>query len=167
MARIIKDSWVRALKALDSGAEIRWNTQVSRYEFSLTSADGVLRSQFWGWFYRLDGKGNRVPIQPDPATGLYPFRDLDDAAMAEALANLEQTFVGNRHDGAGTTRKEVQRRYQFNQDHMRRQYRHAGELYADVMMEHAPKIRGRALEPVLVDLHGAPASSGANQKEPV
>lgn len=54
-------------------------------------------SQFWGWFKNpLTG----VKIEPDPVTGLVPFRELDFTAQAEILKNLEESFIGNRHDGA-------------------------------------------------------------------
>lgn len=136
-----KAEWVTALKALDSGADLRWNASVGRWEFILSSADGVPRSQFWGWFYQVVN-GQQVPIEPDPVTGLHPYRDLDDAAMAEALRNLERTFIGNPFDGAGSTRKEVRRRMRYNEAHAQRQYRAAGEAFADMAAERKHRLRG-------------------------
>lgn len=81
----------------------------------------------------------------DNVTGMYPFRELDDAAMREAIANLESTFIGNRYDGAGTTRKEVLRRYRFNEQVKQDGYRRAGEAFADMAAERARRIRGAPL----------------------
>jgi hypothetical protein len=138
-----RPEWVAALRAL-CGAEsdLRWNDTVGRWEFRLLSADGVLRSQFWAWFFHPT-TGER--LEADPVTGLLPFRELDDEAMGEALRNLERTFIGNRQDGAGTTRREMERRIRFNRDHMRRKYQEAGEAFADLAAERGRRIRGAPL----------------------
>jgi hypothetical protein len=107
----IKPAWLAQLHAIDSNARLSFNTLLGRWQFDLTSGDGILRAQWWGWFKNpLTGE----PITPDPVTGLYPFRDLDDAAMDEACANLIKTFVGNPWDGQGTPRKEILRRHRAN-----------------------------------------------------
>lgn len=148
-----KPEWVAALKALcGAESELRWNDAVGRWEFILSSADGVPRSQFWGWFYRPGANGARTPITPDPVTGLFPFRDLSDHAMAEALDNLDRTFIGNPYDGAGTTKREVMRRYRFNRDQKQRHYRTLGEAFADMASERAARLRGAVSEPVLTNL---------------
>ena len=142
--REAKPQWIAALRAL-TGVEsdtIRWNHCVGRWEFCLRAADGITRSQFWGVF----------SVPPDPVTGLHPFRDLDDDAMVEALGNLERTFVGNRHDGAGSTRKEVLRRQRKNEAHQQAQYRRAGELYADMVADRGHRLRGSPLIAVGVKL---------------
>lgn len=77
--------------------DVRWNLAVQRWEFLSTSAGGIQVSQFWGWFKNpLTGE----KIEPDPVSGLVPFRDLDATAQAEILQNLEASYIGNRHDGA-------------------------------------------------------------------
>jgi hypothetical protein len=129
-----KASWVRALRSL-TGVEtddIRWNVALARWEFVMKGADGIPRSQFWGDF--------RHPV--DPVTGLFPFRDLDDDGMREALANLTKTFVGNPHDGAGTTRAEVMGRHRRNKTEARRRYMAAGEQFADMAVERGRWLRG-------------------------
>src|SRR5712671_2451509 len=108
-----KPEWLVRLREVDPQADLRFNYLVGRWEFILSSADGVMRSQFWGRFYTEAPDGTRTPVPVDPVTGLAPFRDLDDAAIKEACANLERTFVANRWDGAGTTRREVLRRHRF------------------------------------------------------
>src|SRR5690242_15778613 len=119
-----KDSWVRALRELPGCSDdtIRWNEAVGRWEFVMRGADGIPRSQFWGDFRR--------PV--DETTGLYPFRDLDDAAMQEAIANLQKTFVGNPYDGAGTTRKEVKRRMDANRAEGLKRWKKGGEMFAEM-----------------------------------
>jgi hypothetical protein len=142
--REVRPEWIAALKAVDGGAELRWNSTVGRWEFILSSADGVPRSQFWGWFYRIE-RGKRVPTTPDPVTGLYPFRDLDDDAMREAIDNLTRSFIGNPFDGAGTTRREVMRRYRYNRELQSQKYREAGEAFADMAAERGRRLRGAPL----------------------
>lgn len=132
-----KPAWIAALRAL-TGCEtdtIRFNTLLHRWEFSMAGADGVSRSQFLGVF--------SAPV--DPVTGLHPFRELDDDAMLEALANLEKTFVGNRHDGAGSPWREILRRQRRNEQHQREQYRRAGEAFADMAAERGHRLRGSPL----------------------
>jgi hypothetical protein len=145
-----KPEWVQALKALcGSDSDLRWNEQVGRWEFVLLGADGIPRSQFWGVFF---DPRTGARLEPDHATGLLPFRDLDDTAMREALGNLERTFIGNREDGAGTTRREMERRIRFNRDTMRRKYQEAGEAFADMAAERGRRIRGAPLVSVPVTL---------------
>lgn len=142
--RTPKPSWVRALRAL-TGYErddIRWNEALGRWEFLLTCADGVARSQFWGHFAQ--------PV--DPVSGLHPFRELDDAGMQEALRNLTRTFVGNPYDGAGTPRKEIERRQRFNETHRRAKYLEAGHLFADMVAERGKRLRGAVQVEVPVTL---------------
>lgn len=96
--RIPPAAFVARLKAL-CGADwdVRFNDEVNRWEFQSTSAGGMRVSQFLGWF-KNPLTGER--IEPDPVTGLAPFRDLDSTAQAEVLKNLEESYIGNRHDGA-------------------------------------------------------------------
>jgi len=125
--------------------DIRFNEVLGRWEFLLTSGDGVLRSQFWGYFAR--------PI--DPLTGLHPFRELDDDGMREALANLQSSFVGNPFDGTGTTRKEVLKRIKNNHDEGQRRYRQCGEDFATMAAERGHRLRGAPIIPVAINLKGA------------
>jgi hypothetical protein len=140
-----KPAWVAALKAAcGSDHDLRWNEQANRWEFIIPGADGVPRSQFWG----------RFDLPVDPTTGLHPFRDLDDAGMQEAIANLERTFIGNRFDGEGTTRKAVLGRYRYNRERLRMKYQQAGEMFADMAMERGRRLRGAPLITVPVTIGG-------------
>ena len=109
-----RPEWVARVRAITGCPTdtIRANELLHRYEFVLAGADGVPRSQFLGvWRNPMTGE----PIAPDPVTGLFPFRDLDEAAMGEVCASLVKTFVGNPHDGAGSPRKEVLKRRAWNE----------------------------------------------------
>jgi hypothetical protein len=148
-----KPSWVRALRALTGFEQddIRYNETLSRWEFILTSADGVPRSQFWG-VYKNPLTG--MPVKPDPMTGLHPFRELDDETMRDALKNLEMTFVANPFDGAGSTKKEVMKRIKGNRAEGQRRYRQGGEDFADLVNDRAKRLRGATSVGVLTDIGG-------------
>ncbi len=132
-----KTKWVVALRALTGNErdDIRFNEALGRWEFLLTSADGVVRSQFWGAFDQ--------PI--DPFSGLHPYLELNDDGMRVALKNMESTFVGNPFDGSGTTKKEVAKRIKLNHEEGNRRYRQAGEDFADMTINvggRGARIRG-------------------------
>ena len=152
----LKPEWLARLREIDPLADLRFNATVGRWEFLLVSADGVLRSQFFGRFYWVRADGQRVPIQPDPETGLHPFRDLDDAAIEEVCVNLEASFIGNRYDGVRSTRQEVLRRHRSNEAMRTKFYREAGELWADMYFDRLNRIKGNPQVPVLVDLTPRP-----------
>ena len=77
---------------------VRFNVEVGRWEFQSTSAGGMRVSQFFGWYYN---PLTLERIEPDPNTGLAPFRDITDiSTQNEILTNLEQSYIGNREDGA-------------------------------------------------------------------
>jgi hypothetical protein len=146
-----KPEWVAALRALEgcADADIYFNALLHRWMFRMRGADGIFREQAWGWF-RNPATGQE--IKPDPVTGLRPFRELDDTAMGEAIRNLESSYLANRYDGAGTTRREVERRMRFNADLQQAKYDQLGGAFADMVYERARRIRGAAQVPVLIDL---------------
>ena len=153
----LRPEWLARLRAVDPTADLRWNYLLERWELLLARADGVMQSQFWGWFYRQHLDGRRERIAPDPVTGLYPYRDLDDAAIEEMARNLEQSFIGNRWDGSPSTRHEVEKRIAFNDAKRSRFYKEAGELWADMYLDRLPAMRGTqqvAVGADLVDEHG-------------
>ncbi len=150
-----KTRWVLALRALtgNEGDDIRWNEALGRWEFVLISADGIQRSQFWGWY-----------DQPkDPMSGLHPVRELDDDAMIEALRNLEVSFVANPFDGAGTTKKEVLKRIGENRAEGQRRWKQGGIDFADMTLNTAG--RGHRLRGALVSgSMGSPAQRSRRRK---
>lgn len=136
-----KAEWIVALRAL-TGQErdtIRFNETLHRWEFQLVGASGAVQSQFWGQF--TDPRtGERV--KPDPDTGMYAFRELDDAGMREALRNLERTFVGNRADGAGTVRKHILNGMRYNRSVYRKHRSDRADLFVDMVAERQKRLRG-------------------------
>lgn len=148
----LKPEWLVRLRQSVPEADLRFNYLIHRWEFILPSADGVHRSQFWGRFYTTKADGTREYLKPNEVTGLHDFRDLDDAALEEACANLEHTFVANRYDGAGTTRREVRRRHEYNQQLRKGRYQAAGELWADMFLDRLPRMRGTQQVSVPIDV---------------
>lgn len=127
--RVPKPEWVKALRDLcGPSADLFFNEQVGRWCFMIPGADGVPRAQFWGWF-----------DQPaDPATGLHPFRELDDDAMRRALHNLTVSYVGN-------PRREIQKRLDHNNKVFRDAKRRSAEMFADMFHERRHRILGNPL----------------------
>lgn len=139
--REAKPEWIVALRAL-TGQErdtIRFNETVGRWEFQMVGASGEIQSQFWG-VYHDPVTGQRV--RPDEATGMYAFRELDDAGMREALANLERTFVGNRVDGAGTVRKHLLKGMRYNRQVLRKHRSDRADLFVDMVADRGQRMRG-------------------------
>lgn len=152
-----KAEWLAALRAVDDKADLRFNYAVNRWEFLLTCADGVPRSQFWCDFTATreqrvtDSRGvvhvEQVPDR-DPVSGLMPYRDLTDASFREALRNLERSFVANPYDGAGTIRRQVMGNYRYNRDLHAQKGREAGHRIADWIWERRRQIRDGGAGPV-------------------
>ena len=135
------NEWLAALRALTGHEQdtIRYNSTVHRWEFVLAGADGRPQSQFWGVFH---DPVTGAKLEPDEATGLYAFRELDDAGMREALHNLTVTFVANPFDGAGTVRRQALRRMRQNRATRKKQLQDAGAAWADMFVERHRRIRG-------------------------
>lgn len=136
-----KPEWITALRQL-TGQEadtIRYNPTAHRWEFVLAGADGKPQSQFWGVF---NDPVTGAKLEPDEVTGLYAFRELDDAGMREALHNLTVTFVANPFDGAGTVRRQALQRMRRNRAERKRQLAEAGAAWADMFVDRHRRIRG-------------------------
>lgn len=110
-----------------SDQDVRYNTQVGRWEFLSLSAGGMQVSQFLGWTVNpLTGE----KVEPDPVSGLLPFRELDAEAQAEVIRNLEKSYIGNRHDGAGSWREHQTKTIEHNREIDRKKRREKAEDYA-------------------------------------
>lgn len=131
--RIPPEDFVRRLKAqCGSDWDVRFNEEVNRWEFLSTSAGGMRVSQFLGWFVNpLTGER----LEPDPITGLLPFRDLTPDAQEEVLRNLDVSFLGNRADGAGTFKRQFEQRIRYNKAIQVESAKKRGQLYADLIHE--------------------------------
>jgi len=126
--------FVTKLKALcGSDWDVRYNTEVQRWEFESMSAGGMRVSQFFGWYVNpLTG----TKIEPDPVTGLVPFRDIMDVStQEEILANLERSFIGNREDGAKDWETYSGDRIRYNKRLTERKRKQRAEDWADVISE--------------------------------
>ncbi len=135
MGRIPQPGWVSALRAVTSAeADIRFNEFVGRWEFILRAADGSPQSQFFGWFYQSMPNGQRVTLDPDPATGLYPFRELDDDAMTEVLEACIKTDL-RRPGGTGSPRREAERIMAENTQRARQQRSRAASDWAERVVD--------------------------------
>lgn len=111
---VFPEAFDRRLKELfPDFVEGRYNTAVGRFEFVFNSAANRPVSQFWGWD-RNSITGAK--IEPDPVTGLLPFRDLDPAAQQEIIDSCTRTFIGNRADGDGTWQQKATKARQYNAD---------------------------------------------------
>ena len=104
MSRTVPARWLIQLRAVSPEADLRFNEQVGRWEFLIKNAEGKHQSQFYGRFHDATS-GQKM--KPDPRTGMFPFRELDDEGMREVCRNLQLTAIWNPHDGAGTTQKQV------------------------------------------------------------
>jgi hypothetical protein len=107
--------------------DVRFNEALRRWEFIFTSAAGRPVSQFLGWsFNPVTGK----PIEPDPVTGLLPYRELDDAAQRYVIESCEKTYLGNRHDGSASWKQHTRKTIAHNDNLHRSRRRQQAEDYA-------------------------------------
>lgn len=127
------EGFVRQLKMqCGSDWDVRFNTHVNRWEFLSLSAGGIQVSQFLGWTRNpLTG----AKIEPDPVTGLTPFRELDATAQAEILRNLERSYIGNRFDGSSGWKDHSRKVTEYNKALDANRNRKRGETFADLIKE--------------------------------
>lgn len=112
--------------------EIRWNDAVRRWEFVFRSTIGKPVSEFLGWSTNpLTGEA----IEPDPLSGLLPFRDLDAAAMASVIETGEKTYIGNRVDGAKSWKQYMADRAEHNRQLRKKRARQRGEDFAYLIQQ--------------------------------
>jgi hypothetical protein len=132
MARQAPEWFVARMRQFPDFLDVRYNDVVGRWEFSFMSAANLPVSQFFGLEKNpLTG----APIEPDPVSGLLPFRDLDDTACHEIVKNCERTFLGNRVDGAGTWKKQIAERSEYNRGLRQESARKRGEDFAYLIQQ--------------------------------
>lgn len=132
MPRQAPDWFVARMKQFPDFLDVRYNDVVGRWEFRFTSAANLPVSQFFGWEKNpLTG----AALEPDPVSGLLPFRDLDETACHEILANCDRTYLGNRADGAGTWQKQIAERSKFNRQVRTDSARKRGEEFAYLIQQ--------------------------------
>ena len=112
--------------------DIRFNDALCRWEFVFTSAAGLPVSQFYGWEKNpLTG----AVVEADPATGLLPFRDLTPDAVAEIIKRGDESYLGNRHDGARDWRDSMQQKMRYNRDITHRNWAQRGDDFAYMIQQ--------------------------------
>jgi len=126
------EGFVQRLKSTcGSDWNVLWNDLLGRWQFDSLSAGGKVVSQFWGWY--KDQHGN--PLEPDPVTGLYPFRDLDLTAQDEAIRNLQKTYIGKTGYGLIDWNKFQKSNIAYNQAVMQQRAKRRATLFADLIRE--------------------------------
>lgn len=93
--------------------DVRYNTLFCRWEFIFLSAMNRPSSLFLGWTHNpLTGQ----QLEPDPISGLLPFRDLDYDAQRSVIENCEATFIGNRVDGHASWKEKLRDNVEYNKN---------------------------------------------------
>ncbi len=110
----------------------RYNDVIGRYEIVTRSTVGREVSQFLGWWTNpLTG----ARIEPDPVTGLVPFRELDEDAQEEVFRSMQVTGIDNRHDGPGSHAKKMAQARAYNAALEKTRRRARAETIADLFKE--------------------------------
>jgi hypothetical protein len=111
---------------------VEWNQLLSRWSFCFLSAANKPVHQFLGVTKNpLTGQA----IEPDPVTGLLPFKDLTIDSMQEVLKSCEQTYIGNRYDGTGSQKGELTKKIKYNKKVHQAQVKDRANTYADMISE--------------------------------
>ena len=107
----VKPEWLAALRsACGDQVRLSWNATVGRWQFDVLCVDGEYRAQFLCQTHHPI-TGEKLVAEEH---GYLPFRDLNDVVLREVIRNLEQSFLGNPHDGAGTAKRHVAQRAHYN-----------------------------------------------------
>lgn len=133
MSRTIDPAFVAELRRrFPDVRDLRWNDAIDRWELISDSAAGRPVSQFWGWF--VDPFTGQT-IEPDPVTGLVPFRDLVSRAdQQQLLDNLEKGFRFQRGNPANW-RQQITERSAWNADQKRQRVRARAQDFAYMLQQ--------------------------------
>jgi hypothetical protein len=114
-----------------SNHDCRFNDVLQRWEIISPSSFGRPVSQFFGWLRNpMNGELNK----PD-ALGLLPFRDLDPEGIKALFQSMDETYIGNRHDGPGTWRRKHEQVTAYNEALSAKYRRQEAVAYADAVHE--------------------------------
>lgn len=111
---------------------VEFNHLLHRWDFCFLSAANKPVHQFLGI---TNNPITGQVIEPDPVTGLLPFRDLTLDAQRDIIRSCEKTFVGNPYDGAGSPTKDVKKKIEKNKQHHLKKAKERGDTYADMICE--------------------------------
>lgn len=134
MSRVADPALVLELKRrFPDVQDLRWNTELNRWELVSLSAANRPVSQFWGWFHHpVTG----ATIEPDPVTGLVPFRDLVARHDQQALIdNLERGYRFKRGSDFQTWRQQVEGRSAWNLEQRRARVKQRAQDYAYMIQQ--------------------------------
>ena len=148
--RVPKAEWLAALRQT-CGDQVRlsWNETVGRWQFDILCVDGEYRAQFLCQTHHpMTGEKLKEDVH-----GYLPFRELNDEVLREVLRNLERSFLGNPHDGAGTAQRHVAQRAHFNDAQAARNKRTRLNDLEAIVGEQRNRIQGNVSVAVPVTLH--------------
>lgn len=113
--------------------DLRWNDAVNRWELISDSAAGRPVSQFWGWFHDpFTGQ----KLEPDPVTGLLPFRDLATVEEKQLLiANLEKGFRFGRGADGTDWYSHIKKRSEWNTEQKRERIKQRAQDFAYMLQQ--------------------------------
>ena len=134
MSRVADPAFVRELKRRFSDVQdLRWNDAVNRWELVSLSAANRPVSQFWGWFY---DPFTKAKIEPDPVTGLVPFRGLDTPHdQAELIANLENGYRFKRGADGHDWKSHVANRSTWNAEEKKKRIKQRAQDFAYMIQQ--------------------------------
>lgn len=140
------------------GAEwnVKWSELYSRWVVTGPSAGGQQTEQVWGWFRKWNPETKQYDMVATGEDGLPPFRDLDMEAQGEIIANMERSYLFNRHEGDTTVKKRFARLTRDNDATKAKNVQQRASTFAHLLNEvniRRPgwkKIHQRPSEPVLV-----------------
>lgn len=128
------DAFVERLRTTfpGEGWTCSWDPDVGRWRISGLSASGSPIHQ-WVCWYRDATTGE--PIAPDPATGIHPFRELDQSCQDEVIRNMQRSFVGRTGDPLKDWSLFQQANRRHNQALMKARAKERANTFADLLRE--------------------------------
>lgn len=156
----LKPEWLMAFRAVTCAeATIRFNDAAGRWEFVNRFANGYPCAQTFGWFYQTLADGTRMPIPPDPETGLYPYRDLDDEAVTEVIEACIKTDL-RRPGGSQNPRREAEQIMRQNREDAAQQRDQLTTEWAERFVDRRRQLHSIPLVGVQENLIDVPAVIG-------
>lgn len=122
----------RLATTFGSDYRMTWDATVGRFALHSLSAAGKPITQYWCWFY---DPVTREPLAPDPATGLHPYRGLDQRAQDEIVRNLQVSYIGQTGDGLTDWTRDQQARRAHNTALQQQRVRARAQQFADLIHE--------------------------------
>jgi hypothetical protein len=116
------------------GWDVFWEEAVGRWAIRGLSAAGKPVTQYWGWYQDAT---TGLPLAPDPATGLHPYRDLDQPSQDQIIRSMQQSYVGATGYGQEDWQRYMNERRQHNKALMRQRVKDRAQRFAELITEMA------------------------------